>query len=126
IYGEDPAKSFAPQPGKIARLEWPKQEEDLRVETGVREGDTVTPFYDPLLAKIIAQAPTRRQAIDRLKRALAATTLEMVGPKGPLATNLIFLRGVLEAEPFRSGAYDTHFAESFAKGAGRVVARGAG
>jgi len=118
LYAEDPARSFVPQPGKLARVVWPETGEDLRVETGVREGDTVTPFYDPLLAKIIAHAATREAAIDRLDGALAATTLEMVGPKGPAQTNLGFLRQILRAEPFRSGTYDTHFAESFAKGRG--------
>jgi acetyl-CoA carboxylase biotin carboxylase subunit/3-methylcrotonyl-CoA carboxylase alpha subunit len=115
VYAEDPAKSFVPQPGKIARLAWPEPGDDLRVETGFREGDTVTPFYDPLLAKIVAWGKDRDEAIDRLDRALGATTLELVGPKGPAQTNLAFLRRVLGAAPFRSGTYDTHFAETFAK-----------
>jgi acetyl-CoA carboxylase biotin carboxylase subunit/3-methylcrotonyl-CoA carboxylase alpha subunit len=125
VYAEDPAKSFAPQPGKLARLRWPPTGDDLRVETGVREGDTVTPFYDPLLAKIIAHAPTRDAAIDRLEAALAATTLQMVGPKGAVETNLPFLRRILRAERFLSGAYDTHFAESFARDAAGAARSGA-
>jgi acetyl-CoA carboxylase biotin carboxylase subunit/3-methylcrotonyl-CoA carboxylase alpha subunit len=115
VYAEDPAKSFIPQPGKLARVAWPAASDDLRVETGVREGDTVTPFYDPLLAKIVARGKDRGEAIARLDAALAATTLELVGPKGPAQTNLAFLRRVLGSEPFRAGTYDTHFAESFAK-----------
>jgi len=112
--------------GKLARLVWPDGvvggrtspadgAADLRVETGVREGDTVTPFYDPLLAKIVAHGADRGAAIDRLDRALAATTVELQGPKGPAQTNLAFLRRVLTSDPFRAGTYDTHFAESFAK-----------
>jgi acetyl-CoA carboxylase biotin carboxylase subunit/3-methylcrotonyl-CoA carboxylase alpha subunit len=115
IYAEDPAKSFAPQPGHLARLVWPESAADLRIETGVRESDTVTPFYDPLLAKIVAHAASRAGAIERLDRALSETTIELVGPKGPAQTNLAFLRRLIRSEPFRAGAYDTHFAEFFAK-----------
>jgi acetyl-CoA carboxylase biotin carboxylase subunit/3-methylcrotonyl-CoA carboxylase alpha subunit len=115
IYAEDPAKSFVPQPGQLTRLAWPATMDDLRVETGVREGDTVTPFYDPLLAKIVAHGVDRATAIARLDRALAATELQLTGPKRPAQTNLAFLRRVLASEPFRTGTYDTHFAEAFAK-----------
>ena len=116
LYAEDPAKSFAPQPGKLQKLVWPEASADLRVETGFRQGDTVTPFYDPLLAKIVAHGANREAAIERLDRALAATDLELEGPKGPVQTNLAFLRRVLESGPFRAGTYDTHFAEALAKG----------
>jgi acetyl-CoA carboxylase biotin carboxylase subunit/3-methylcrotonyl-CoA carboxylase alpha subunit len=75
----------------------------------------VTPFYDPLLAKIVAHGADRRAAVTRLLRALAATELELTGPKGPAQTNLAFLRRLLEAGPFIAGTYDTHFAEVFAK-----------
>ena len=115
LYAEDPAKSFAPQPGKLAKLVWPEAGADLRVETGFREGDTVTPFYDPLLAKIVAHGSSREGAIERLDRALGATEVELVGPKGPAQTNLAFLRKVLQSAPFRAGTYDTHFAEALAK-----------
>jgi acetyl-CoA carboxylase biotin carboxylase subunit/3-methylcrotonyl-CoA carboxylase alpha subunit len=115
LYAEDPAKSFAPQPGKLAKLVWPEGADDLRVETGFRQGDTVTPFYDPLLAKIVAHGASRDKAIDRLDRALAATEVELLGPKGPAQTNLAFLRKVLASGPFREGRYDTHFAEVLAK-----------
>jgi acetyl-CoA carboxylase biotin carboxylase subunit/3-methylcrotonyl-CoA carboxylase alpha subunit len=116
VYAEDPAKSFLPQPGKLGRVVWPEGGGDLRVETGVREGDTVTPFYDPLLAKIVVRAADRAAAIDRLQGALAATVIDLVGPKGPAQTNLAFLRRVLASPPFLAGTYDTHFAESLAKG----------
>ncbi len=115
VYAEDPAKKFAPQPGKLARLVWPEAASDLRIETGVVEGQEITPFYDPLIAKIVAHGATRAEAIARLDRALAETTLELVGPAGPAGTNLGFLRKVLEAEAFVSGRYDTLFAEALAK-----------
>ncbi|UQA55648.1 acetyl-CoA carboxylase biotin carboxylase subunit [Polyangium aurulentum] len=115
IYAEDPAKRFAPQPGRIEKLTWPEPAMDLRVETGVAEGLEVTPFYDPLLAKIVAWGRTRDEAIKRLDGALAATTLELVGPAGPAATNIAFLRRVLASDAFTTGRYDTHFAEALAK-----------
>lgn len=115
VYAENPAKKFIPQPGKLAKLVWPAVAEDLRVETGVTEGLEVTPFYDPLLAKIVAHGATRREAIDRLDRALAETTIELVGPAGPAATNLEFLRKVLASPEFVAGKYDTSLAEALAK-----------
>jgi len=115
VYAEDPAKKFVPQPGRIARLRWPEAGEDLRVETGVSEGLEVTPYYDPLLAKIVAWGPTRAEAVARLDRALADTTLDLAGPAGPAATNLTFLRKVLASEAFAAGQYDTGLAEALAK-----------
>lgn len=116
VYAEDPAKKFAPQPGHLARILWPDAGSDLRVETGVTEGLDVTPFYDPLIAKIVAWGATREAAIARLDGALAATTIDLVGAVGPAATNLAFLRQVLLAAPFVRGVYDTTFAEALAKG----------
>ncbi len=116
LYAEDPAKKFAPQPGRITALRWPAAGDDLRIETGVAEGLEVTPFYDPLLAKIVAHGPTRDDAIARLDRALAETTLELAGPAGPAATNLAFLRQLLADGDFRCGQYDTRFAEALAAG----------
>jgi acetyl-CoA carboxylase biotin carboxylase subunit/3-methylcrotonyl-CoA carboxylase alpha subunit len=117
LYAEDPAKKFAPQPGKLARLVWPAAGEDLRVETGVAEGLSVTPYYDPLIAKIVAHGSDRAAAIARLDQALADTVIELVAPTGaPAATNLSFLRKVLAAPAFVEGRYDTAFAEALAKG----------
>ncbi|WP_437902246.1 biotin carboxylase N-terminal domain-containing protein [Sorangium sp. So ce327] len=116
LYAEDPAKKFAPQPGRITALRWPAAGDDLRIETGVAEGLEVTPFYDPLLAKIVAHGPTRDEAIARLDRALAETTIELTGPAGPAATNLAFLRQILQDGDFRGGQYDTRFAEALAAG----------
>jgi len=115
VYAEDPAKRFAPQPGKLAKLTWPAGEADLRVETGVVEGGEVTPFYDPMLAKLVAWGDTREAAIARLDRALEATTLELVGPAGPAQTNLTFLRRLLATDAFKNATYDTNTAEALAK-----------
>ena len=115
IYAEDPAKKFAPQPGHLKTLVWPTIEGDLRVETGFVEGQDVTPFYDPMLAKLVAFGATRDAAIARLDRALAETRIELVGPVGPSQTNVGFLRKLIAAEGFRTAHYDTTFAEALAK-----------
>ncbi|MCC6522511.1 MAG: ATP-grasp domain-containing protein [Polyangiaceae bacterium] len=115
VYAEDPAKRFAPQPGRIARLVWPEPAPWLRIETGVEQGSEVTPYYDPLLAKLVAHGPTREDARARLDAALGATELELVGAVGPAATNLAFLRKLLASERFVDGSYDTLVAEALAK-----------
>lgn len=115
VYAEDPAKKFAPQPGRLEKLVWPEGTADLRIETGVEQGSEVTPFYDPMIAKVVAHGATRKDAITRLDTALGQTSLQLVGAVGPAASNLEFLRKVLAADAFVEGAYDTLFAEAFAK-----------
>lgn len=116
VYAEDPAKGFVPQPGRIAKLAWPEGLPGVRIDAGVDEGAEVTPFYDPMIAKVIAHGKDRVEAIERLDQALATTELQLAGPKGPRATNQAFLRSVLADSRFRAGAYDTSLAESVAKG----------
>ncbi|TAK31472.1 MAG: ATP-grasp domain-containing protein [Myxococcaceae bacterium] len=110
LYAEDPAKGFIPKPGDVATLNWPaEQEGSLRIDAGVRAPGKVTPYYDPMIAKLIAHAPTRAEAIAKLGEALAGVEV------APLVTNLAFLKAVLKSEEFGAGAYDTTFAEAFAK-----------
>jgi acetyl-CoA carboxylase biotin carboxylase subunit/3-methylcrotonyl-CoA carboxylase alpha subunit len=115
VYAENPLKMFAPQPGKIAKLVWPEAGADLRIETGVVEGGEVTPFYDPMIAKVVAWGADRAAAIARMDAALGAVQLDLVGPAGPAATNLDFLRKLLAAEDFVAATYDTASAEKLAK-----------
>ena len=115
VYAEDPAKSFAPQPGHLARVVWPEAGADLRIETGIAEGLDVTPYYDPMIAKVVAFGETRKAAIARLDRALEETIVEIVGPAGPARNNVSFLRRLLQSDPFQTGAYDTSVAEAMAK-----------
>src|SRR5260370_2954420 len=84
LYAEDPERGFLPQTGKLHGLRFPPPEL-ARVDTGVRQGDIVTPFYDPMIAKIIAWGEDRSAAINRLRRALADTAVSGV------VTNLGFL-----------------------------------
>jgi len=108
VYAEDPAKGFIPKPGPIAELAW-GEGENVRIESGVRAGNVVTPYYDPMIAKMVAWGPDRAAAIATLDDAIARTTL------GPCTTNLAFLRKMLASEEFRSGRYDTATAEVIAK-----------
>jgi acetyl-CoA carboxylase biotin carboxylase subunit len=102
IYAED-SKRFYPSPGKLQTFKLPALK-GIRVETGYREGMDVTPYYDPLLAKIIAHAPTRDLAIAQLMRALDATMISGV------STNIEALRQILQSSGFASGAVHTGLA----------------
>ena len=129
LYAEDPGRGFLPSTGRLAHLRLPaaagrdpaggdggdtgpKQEGPapgdaggVRVDTGVRAGDTVSMYYDPMLAKIIAWGPNREEALDRLAGALAAT--EVVGP----AVNVDFLRALVAHPRFRAAGVHTRFIE---------------
>jgi 3-methylcrotonyl-CoA carboxylase alpha subunit len=104
LYAEDPERGFLPQTGTLHGLRFPPSRL-ARVDTGVRQGDTVTPFYDPMIAKIIAWGEDRAAAVGRLRRALAETAVLGV------RTNLEFLARVAEHPEFASGAVDTGFIE---------------
>ncbi|MCW5828253.1 MAG: acetyl-CoA carboxylase biotin carboxylase subunit [Deltaproteobacteria bacterium] len=100
ICAENPAKNFFPAPGKIDELVWG---DGMRVDTGVRAGSEITPFYDPMVAKVIGHGATRSEAIDRLSAALDKTVIK------PLQTNLNLHRHVLREDRFRAGKYDTNY-----------------
>lgn len=110
IYAEDPARGFIPKPGKIDALRFPiVAPGSLRVETGVSAGSEMTPYYDPLVAKVITFSPTRHQALLTLDRVLAETVIS------PLVTNIDFLRQLLADESFRAGQFDTGSVERVLK-----------
>jgi 3-methylcrotonyl-CoA carboxylase alpha subunit len=112
LYAEDPAKGFLPQPGRLEQVEFPSGMPGVRIDSGVVAGLEVTPYYDPMLAKIAAHGVDREQALQRLSAALAACKVTLMGPKGPRATNLAFLQKILASTEFRSGTYDTSLADS--------------
>jgi acetyl-CoA carboxylase biotin carboxylase subunit len=99
IYAEDPVR-FLPGPGTITEWQEPAGE-GIRVDAGYQAGNTVTPFYDPLLAKLCVYAADRASALDRARDAVAAFTIK--GPK----TNLAFHAELLTSPEFVSGDYDT-------------------
>lgn len=100
LYAEDPAKGWQPQAGTVHRFEVPGQ---VRVDTGIEDGSVVSIFYDPMLAKVISYAPTRRQAATVLADALARTRIH------GLRTNRDLLVNVLRHPAFLAGATDTAF-----------------
>ncbi len=104
LYAEDPARGFLPQPGKLDHVRFPRGR-DVRVDTGVRSGDTVPREYDPMIAKIVARGETRAAAIARLGRALAET--EIAGVR----TNRAFLAAIVGHPAFAAAALDTGFIE---------------
>lgn len=106
ICAENPAKMFLPSPGKITRLVLPEAGPGVRVDTGVREGDTVTPYYDSMIAKLIVHASDRDGAISKMLAALEATQVEGI------TTNVAFLRRVIDHAAFRAGRTLTAFVET--------------
>jgi urea carboxylase len=100
IYAEDAARGFRPSTGLLTEVRLP---EAVRCDTWVDRGTDITPFYDPMLAKVIVWADTRQAAIARLERALADTTLSGV------ETNLDYLRQVVSEPEFHAGAFPTSF-----------------
>jgi acetyl-CoA carboxylase biotin carboxylase subunit len=106
INAEDPARDFAPCPGTVRAAHWP-QGEGIRVDTHVAAGSSIPPYYDSLMAKIIAHGPDRATALARLRAALGDTRVEGV------ATNLAFHRGVLADSDFATGGVDTGFLPRF-------------
>ncbi|MBV8847625.1 MAG: acetyl-CoA carboxylase biotin carboxylase subunit [Bryobacterales bacterium] len=102
IYAEDPANQFLPSPGRITYLNEPSGP-GIRLDSGVYEGWTVPLDYDPLLAKLIAWAPSREHAIGRLDAALAEYAI------GGIRANTAFFRQILADSDFRSGRLSTDF-----------------
>ncbi|CAG4914519.1 acetyl/propionyl/methylcrotonyl-CoA carboxylase subunit alpha [Paraburkholderia gardini] len=116
IYAENPARGFLPSTGTLKHLRMPEGVEfspgdaaggraTVRIDSGVREGDTITPFYDPMIAKLIVHGATRDEALARMNRALRKC--EVVGP----STNVEFLQRIVTSEPFSSADLDTGLIE---------------
>jgi 3-methylcrotonyl-CoA carboxylase alpha subunit len=100
VYAEDPQHGFLPSTGTLVALQLP---DDIRVDSGVEQGGEVTPFYDAMIAKLIAHAPTREAALDRLAGALDRTLIAGV------RSNVAFLANLCRAPEFRQGKVDTGF-----------------
>ena len=104
IYAEDP-KTFMPSPGTLDTFDLPEMA-DLRIDGGYRKGDAVTPFFDPLLAKVIAWGESRDDALRLMEKALSATEVSGV------STNISTLRAALHHADFAAGRYSTGLIES--------------
>ena len=103
IYAEDPARDFLPSIGTLIHLRQPMETADVRVDTGVRQGDAITPNYDPMIAKLIVRGDDRAAAVQRLAVALAQ--YEVVG----VQTNLGLLRAIAAHPAFAGAELDTSF-----------------
>jgi 3-methylcrotonyl-CoA carboxylase alpha subunit len=103
LYAEDPNRNFMPSTGTLVHLRLPEEGPGVRVDTGVRQGDTVTPFYDPMIAKVIVHDRDRVSAMRRMA-ALMGTT-EVVG----LTTNAALLKALCSHPGFVGGEVDTGF-----------------
>jgi 3-methylcrotonyl-CoA carboxylase alpha subunit len=105
VYAENPTKNFMPSVGRIKTWRMPQATDGVRIDDGYREGDAVSPYYDAMLAKVIAWAPTRQAAIDKLNRALEETDVRGV------VTNIPFLSALVTHPTVRANAIDTGFIE---------------
>jgi 3-methylcrotonyl-CoA carboxylase alpha subunit len=103
VYAENPRNQFLPATGTIEKLRTPKVSEKLRIDTGVREGDAISPHYDPMIAKLIVHGENRVQALQRL--ALALDDYAVVG----FANNVEFLQRVARHPSFAVAEIDTGF-----------------
>ncbi|RDE08721.1 acetyl-CoA carboxylase biotin carboxylase subunit [Pelagibacterium lacus] len=115
IYAEDPYRNFLPSTGRLKRYRPPAEEASahlvVRNDTGVYEGAEISPYYDPMIAKLVTWAPDRAEAIDGLSAALDQFVLEGVG------NNIPFVASVLEQERFRAGRLSTNYiADEFPEG----------
>lgn len=105
VYAENPHKNFMPSVGHIKTWRTPEASDGLRIDAGYRSGDDVSPYYDAMLAKVIAWAPTRDAAIERLNRGLEQTDVRGI------VTNIPFLSALVTHPQVRANAIDTGFIE---------------
>ena len=102
LYSEDPGKNFQPATGTLTELVFPR---GIRVETWVERGSEISPFYDPMIAKLIVRGDTRDEALAQLGMALAA--MRVAG----LETNLVYLQQIVASKGFRAGKVTTRYLE---------------
>jgi len=103
VYAEDPDNDFLPVTGKLAFLQPPEESSHVRVDTGVRQGDEISVYYDPMIAKLIVWDESRERALQRLATALADYRI------GGTITNLDFLYNLATSRPFVEAELDTGF-----------------
>ena len=105
IYAEDPAQDFIPATGRISQLNLPEESDHVRIDTGVRSGDSISPYYDPMIAKLVVWDRTRERALNRLR--IALRHCHVAGT----VTNLEFLYRLIEVDAFQAAEVDTGFIE---------------
>lgn len=107
LYAENPDKMFLPSPGQLDALILPEAAANVRVDTGVVQGDVITPYYDPMIAKLICRGDTRETAIAEMTTALEQTNIEGI------ANNVGFLRRVVMHPKFAGGDLFTGFIDAY-------------
>ena len=107
LYAEDPSKNFMPSPGRLSTFRLPETARGVRIDTGFREGDTISFFYDPMIAKIICHGQTRRDAIGAMMETLDAISIE------GLRSNLKFLKNTMRHPAFLEGEVFTGFVDRY-------------
>jgi 3-methylcrotonyl-CoA carboxylase alpha subunit len=105
IYAEDANNDFLPATGKLSLLKTPMENEHVRIDTGVRQGDEVSVYYDPMIAKLIVWDENREKALQRLAKALSEYRINGV------VTNIDFLYNLATSAPFKAADIDTGFIE---------------
>ncbi|TCM64471.1 3-methylcrotonyl-CoA carboxylase alpha subunit [Acinetobacter calcoaceticus] len=102
VYAEEPEKDFLPAIGKISYLHYPEQNQHVRVDSGIVQGDEITTFYDPMIAKLIVWAPNREAALIQMHRALGEFHVEGLG------NNIAFLDRIVRCDSFKNAELDTN------------------
>ena len=105
IYAEDPERDFLPATGRVIHLAFPGDSDAVRVDAGIASGDEITPWFDPMIAKLIVHGADRGQALGRLQQALSG--VEIAGVRN----NVAFLRRVVASQAFQRGELDTGLIE---------------
>jgi 3-methylcrotonyl-CoA carboxylase alpha subunit len=105
IYAEDPQRDFLPATGRLLHLAFPQETAQVRVDAGVDAGDQITPWYDPMIAKLAVQGRDRAEALERLRHALAQVQIAGV------VTNVAFLRRIAASRAFGAAELDTGLIE---------------
>jgi acetyl/propionyl-CoA carboxylase alpha subunit len=100
LYAEDPATGFLPSTGRLEHLRFPG---DMRIETGVEQGDRISPFYDPMIAKLVSHASDREGARRALAQACGETEV------APVKSNAWLLKRLLDHQAFATGQVTTGF-----------------
>jgi 3-methylcrotonyl-CoA carboxylase alpha subunit len=106
IYAEDPDHDFLPATGVLSYLQPPAETRHVRVDTGVLQGDEVSVYYDPMIAKLVVWDENRDRALSRLAKALSEYRIS------GLSTNISFLYNLATCQPFANAELDTHFIET--------------
>ena len=107
VYAEDPSRNFLPSIGHLTKYKEPELHENIRIDTGVREGSEISMYYDPMISKLITWGKDRKEAMDLLDNSIDQYVVQGV------AHNLGFGKSIIANESFAAGDYSTAFIPDF-------------